>query len=57
MAPHSFGRASERPAGDSRVEEQAGVGVALVVKLGVQRAKAQLDLRFHDRVEVSTGTP
>jgi hypothetical protein len=49
--------AAQGPLGDGAVQEEAGVGVALAVELGVQRPQAQLDLRCHDRVEVSTGMP
>ena len=44
--------AAQRPASHGRLQEQAGVGIALVVKLRVQRAQAHFDLRFHDVIEV-----
>ena len=44
--------AAQGPARHGAVQEQAGVGVALVVELGVQRAQAHLDLGLDHGVEV-----
>ena len=44
--------ATQRPASDGAIEEEAGVGVAFVVKLGVQRPQPQLNLGFDDAIKV-----
>ena len=48
-------RGAERPLRDRALEIEAGVRVALVVVLGVQRPGAELDLAGDDRVELQDG--
>ena len=47
--------ATDRPARDGAVEEEAGVGVPLVVELRVQGTEAKLDLRLHAALELQDG--
>jgi hypothetical protein len=47
----------ERPLGDHRLDEHRGVGEALVVEHGVQRAEADLDLAAIDSLKSRIGTP
>ena len=46
---------AQAPAGDGALQEEAGVGVTLVVELGMEGAKTKFDLRFEHAVKVEDG--